>query len=104
MIMLLVDFEVESANQAAFEVVMAKLAAATLANEDGTLLYQLASVDGTPGHYHLVELYRDEAALDAHMASAWFVEAGVAMRSLLGKRPRIVRHTAINNSFTMKGA
>jgi quinol monooxygenase YgiN len=104
MIMLTVDFEVEADKQAAFESVMDRLAAATLAHEAGTLLYQLAAVDDHSGHYRLVELYCDQASADAHLASEWFRSADVEMRPLLGKRPEIIRHTTVNDSFAMKRA
>ena len=104
MIMLVVEFDIAPDSQAAFEVAMTKLAAESLGKEKGTLLYQLAKADDQPGTYRLTELYVDQAALDAHMASDWFREAGLALRPLMGARPVIHRHTAINNSFAQKGA
>ncbi|MEY4500428.1 MAG: hypothetical protein RIS52_318 [Pseudomonadota bacterium] len=103
MIMLLVRFDIAEENRAAFEGVMFDLAAATLSGEPDTLLYQFARDDAEPGVYRLVEIYRDQAALDNHMATEWFKIAGGLLRPLLGARPEIVRHTAVNDSFAMKG-
>lgn len=103
MIMLVVTFEIAEEKQATFENVLNDLAAATLAGEPDTLLYQLSRDDTAPGVYRLVELYRDQAALDNHMASDWFKVAGGRLASLLSARPEIVRHTSVNDSFAMKG-
>jgi quinol monooxygenase YgiN len=103
MIMLVVTFDIAEENRSDFEKVMNDLAAATLSGEPDTLLYQLSRDDTAPGIYRLVELYRDQAALDSHMASDWFKAASGSMRPLLGARPQIVRHTSVNDSFAMKG-
>jgi quinol monooxygenase YgiN len=103
MIMLVVTFDISEENRLVFEGVMNDLAAATLSGEPDTLLYQLSRDDAAPGVYRLVELYGDQAALDNHMASEWFKRAGGLLRPLLSVRPEIVRHTAVNDSFAIKG-
>jgi quinol monooxygenase YgiN len=103
MIMLVVTFDISEENRSTFESVMNDLAAATLSGEPDTLLYQLSRDDAAPGVYRLVELYREQAALDNHMASEWFKTAGGKLAPLLAARPEIVRHTSVNDSFAMKG-
>jgi quinol monooxygenase YgiN len=103
MIMLVVTFDIAESHRPAFEGVMRDLAAATLSGEPDTLLYQLSSDDSAQGVYRLVELYRNQSALDNHMASEWFKTAGGKIAPLLGSRPEIVRHTSVNDSFAMKG-
>lgn len=103
MIVLVVTFDIAEAHRPAFEGVMKDLAAATLSGEPDTLLYQLSSDDNAQGVYRLVELYRNQSALDNHMASDWLKTAGEKLAPLLGARPDIVRHTSVNDSFAMKG-
>jgi quinol monooxygenase YgiN len=103
MIMLVVTFTIADEHSSAFEGVMTELASATLSQEPDTLLYQLSRDDTAHGVYRLVELYRNQAALDNHMASEWLKTAGGKITPLLGARPDIFRHTSINDSFAMKG-
>jgi len=58
--------------------------------EPGCVAYEFAEVVGDPGHYLLVHEWRDEAALEAHYASAGFRHYQAQVGELLA-RPTEVR-------------
>ena len=72
-----------------FEAVFSGLAAQVRANEEGNLAYQLCRSREDAQTYKVLEIYRDDAALDAHRASAHFSAAGPALGALLDGRPEI---------------
>ena len=51
--------------------------------EDGCVAFAFAQMLGEPGHYLLVARWRDQAAFDAHYASAAFAEYQNAITPLL---------------------
>jgi quinol monooxygenase YgiN len=93
MIAIIALFTVAEANAAAFEAAAGELVAATRANEPGTRLYTLVRSAKDPTQYRMMELYEDQAAVDAHMASDWFKAAGPKLGPLLDGRPVIEQYT-----------
>ncbi len=59
------------------------------ADEPGNLVYQLAKSRTEPNTYKVLELYRDQAALEAHRGSAHFKGAGPALGACLAGRAEI---------------
>jgi quinol monooxygenase YgiN len=58
--------------------------------EPGCLVYSFAEVVGDPGHYLVVQEWRDEAALEAHHASSAFQRYQESVGEFLA-RPSEVR-------------
>jgi len=95
MIAIIATFSVAEANAEAFEAVAAELVAATNANEPGVRLYTLVRNAKDPTEYRMMELYEDQAAIEAHTASEWYKAAGPKFGPLLGGRPKIEHYTVI---------
>ena len=95
MIEIIATFTVTEANAEAFEAAVAELAAATRANEPGVSLYQLVRNRKDPTQYRLMELYAEQATVDAHMTSPWFQEAGPKLGALIEGRPLLERYDTI---------
>ncbi|QGN54966.1 putative quinol monooxygenase [Novosphingobium sp. Gsoil 351] len=72
-----------------FERLFTDLAAQVRANEGGNITYQLCRSRTEPATYKVLELYRDEAALEAHRASDHFRAAGPGLGRVLEGRPEI---------------
>ncbi|HWA63255.1 MAG TPA: putative quinol monooxygenase [Caulobacteraceae bacterium] len=66
-----------------FETLFAAQAAKVRANEPANRLYQLLRSRKTPGVYVVMEIYDDDAALDAHRASAHMAEGRPKIGPLL---------------------
>jgi quinol monooxygenase YgiN len=102
MIMLVVTFSVEEQHRAAFETGLGDFARWSLANEPGTLFYQLGQDETDPSTYRLIELYADQASLDRHSTSDAYRQVGKAVGPLLAAAPTIVRHAPVNDSLSEK--
>jgi quinol monooxygenase YgiN len=92
MIAIIALFTVAEANAEAFEAAAGELVAATRA-EPGNKLYTLVRSAKDPTQYRMMELYEDQAAVEAHMASDWFKAAGPKLGPLLDGRPKIEEYT-----------
>lgn len=79
-----------------FERVFTLLAAQVRANESGNVTYQLSRSRTEPNTYKVLEVYRDEEALEAHRASDHFRAAGPSLGPLLDGRPEIELLDAIS--------
>mgnify|MGYP001294699375 FL=1 len=86
--------KVKDGQQAAFEAVAGKLAAAVQANEPGCLLYTLNRSDD-PLTYVFLERYKDEDAVKAHRASDHFRSLGREMGAFMDGAPEILRLTEV---------
>lgn len=86
--------KVKDGQQAAFEAVATKLAAAVNANEPGCLLYTLNKGDD-PTTYVFLERYKDEDAVKAHRASDHFRSLGREMGAFMDGPPDVVRMTEV---------
>jgi quinol monooxygenase YgiN len=89
MIALSLPLTVAPENAEAFEAIMSKLVAETN-KEEGVVAYRLART-AEPGHYVMMEIYQDQAAMDSHMASPHFKEAAGQFFPLLTTRPNLVK-------------
>jgi quinol monooxygenase YgiN len=76
---------------AQFEAAFAPLAAAVNADEPGNRLYQLTRVQDQADIYKVLEIYEDQAAIEAHRASTHFKELGAALGPFMAGRPDIER-------------
>jgi quinol monooxygenase YgiN len=66
MITFIVHLDVPPENAAAFEELMTYVAATSLEREPGVVHYAFAKSVDDPQTYVVVEVYRDQAACDAH--------------------------------------
>lgn len=87
MIALSLPLTVAEENAAAFEAVMSKLVEATN-REEGVVAYRLCRTSA-PGSYVMIEIYRDQAAMDIHMGTAHFKEAAAQFFPMLTSRPNL---------------
>lgn len=72
-----------------FEAVFKDLAAQVRANEPGNKLYQVFKSRKDTDTYIVMEIYSDQAALDAHGKSDHFRAAGPKMAPVMGGRPDV---------------
>jgi len=96
MIGVVATMKVKPDQTGAFEAAMLNLVKATRANEPGVKLYQFCRSAKEPTTYIVMELYQDQATLDAHMKSEWFRGAGPALGACLADRPALDRYDAID--------
>ncbi len=71
------------------EAVFAELAGQVRANEPGNRLYQLTRPRGAENVYVVMELYDDQASIEAHGKSDHFRAAGARIGACLAGRPDI---------------
>jgi quinol monooxygenase YgiN len=88
MIAVIAKLPVKEGAEAEFEAAFLEMAAAVKENEPGNHLYTLCK--GEDG-YTVMELYADEAALEAHGASDHFKAGGAELGPHLAGRPEITR-------------
>ncbi|HEY7900373.1 MAG TPA: putative quinol monooxygenase [Caulobacteraceae bacterium] len=89
MIAIVATVKVQDGKGPEFEAVFGRLAAAVRADEPGNHLYQLARTRTDAQTYKVLELYSDEAAVEAHRASAHFRDIGREMGSFMAGRPEV---------------
>ena len=87
MIGVVATMKVKPDQVAAFEDAMGQLVKATRANEPSVKVYQFCRSQKEPTTYIVMELYQDQATLDAHMKSDWFRGAGPKLQPCLAERP-----------------
>lgn len=75
--------------EAAFEEAAKALVAKVNANEDGCLLYELFKSPKDPSIYIFLEKYADQAALDAHGKTDYFLAAQAPLGACLAGAPDI---------------
>lgn len=68
-IALIAEFESKPEHRAAFQALMRSHAEAALINEPGCLQFDVTVAREAPDRVLLYEIYRDQKALDEHMAS-----------------------------------
>ena len=89
MIGVIATLQVQDGKAEDFEALFGELAAQVRGNEPGNLAYQLCRSRSEPNTYKVLEIYRDEAALEAHRASDHFRAAGPGLGSVLAGRPEV---------------
>ena len=92
MIALLARLNVAPGKEAEFEAIMTALAKEVRANEPGNQLYTLVKDDEG---YAVMEIYDDQAALDAHGESEHFKAAGPKFAGVMAGRPDIKQFDVI---------
>lgn len=73
----------------AFEQAFAEMTAKVKAVEPGNKMYQLTRSRTEPRTYKVLEMYDDQAALEAHGASDHYKEGGRKLRDLVEGRPEV---------------
>ena len=86
---------VKSGCDEAFAIAAEKCVAASRA-EPGVLRYELWRETEGERRFVFNELYRDDAAVDAHMQSDHFKAFGTAARDLAAGRPAIIKAHAVD--------
>jgi quinol monooxygenase YgiN len=81
--------KVAEGKNAEFEAVFTDLAKQVRANEPGCLMYQLTKSRTDPQTYKVLELYKDQAAVDHHGGTDYFKAAGPKMGPCMAGRPEI---------------
>ncbi|MBV9994118.1 MAG: antibiotic biosynthesis monooxygenase [Caulobacteraceae bacterium] len=91
MIGVIATIKVQKGKNAEFEAVFKALTQKVRANEPGNLCYQLTKSRTDPDTYKVLELYQDQAAVEAHRASDHFRSLGREMGSFMDGAPEIER-------------
>ncbi len=89
MLAVIAKLNVAEGKESEFESAMLELAGQVRANEPGNHLYTLCK--DADGKYLVLELYEDEAALDAHGKSEHFRASGAKFAGVMAGRPDIQR-------------
>ena len=87
--------KVQDGKGSEFESVFRELAAQVKANEPGNKLYQVFKSRADANTYIVMEVYADQAALEAHGKSDHFKAAGPKIAPTLGGRPDIQYFDAV---------
>lgn len=93
MIALVAKLNVAAGKEAEFEKVMLALAEQVQTHEDGNHLYTLVKDDDG---YSVLELYDDDAALQTHMQSQHFRDAGAKFAGLMAGPPSLKRYDVVD--------
>lgn len=80
---------VQEGRNAEFEEVFTALAQQVRENEPGCLMYQLTKSRSEPDTYKVLEVYKDQAAVDHHSGTDYFKAASRKMGPCLAGRPAI---------------
>jgi quinol monooxygenase YgiN len=86
---ILATIKIKEGTNAAFEAVAKELMAAVRANEPGNKVYQFCKSKTEPTTYVVMEIYSDQAALEAHGKSEHFRTVGAKMGPSMAGRPEI---------------
>ena len=93
MLAVIAKLNVKEGREDQFESVMLDLAAKVNENEPGNHLYKLCK--DSEGNYIVMEIYEDEAALEAHGKSDHFRESGAGFKGIMAGPPELTRMTVI---------
>jgi len=93
MITFIAHFTVPPANASAFEELLTYVA--TMSNtEPGVVYYGFAESIDEPGFYSVVEVYRDQGAIDSHGQSTWVTESVPKFLGLIEGSPTIKQYVS----------
>jgi quinol monooxygenase YgiN len=84
-------------HEAAFDALVAEALPGIAEAEPGTLLYVVQTVDDQPLHRHFFEMYRDQAAFEAH-------EQRPHVRRFLEARPQHVQSVSVDFMTPIDGS
>ena len=79
----------QEGKEAEFERVFSEMTARVRSEEPGNRLYQLTKSRTEARTYKVLEVYADQAALEAHGASEHYKEGGGRLRDLVEGRPEV---------------
>ena len=80
----------QEGKEADLEATFGELSKAVRANEPGNKLYTLCKSRKDKGTYVVLEIYENDAALDAHRNSEHFRAAGPKLGAVLAGRPDVL--------------
>ncbi len=89
MIGIVATLKIKDGETEAFEKGFTDMAAKVRANEPGNVAYLLTKSRTEPNTYKVLEIYRDQEALDAHRQSEHFKAGGAVFGGTLAGRPEI---------------
>jgi quinol monooxygenase YgiN len=89
MIAILATMQVQPDKAKEFEAAFAAMTKAVRADEPGNVTYQLVKSRTEANTYKVMELYKDQAAIDVHGKSDGFRAAGAGLGACLAGRPTI---------------
>jgi quinol monooxygenase YgiN len=89
MLTIVATLPVQETKAAEFEKLFNELAEKVLANEPGCKRYELCRSTVNPATFVVVENYEDQAAVDHHGKTPYFLEAFGKMGPLLAGAPKI---------------
>lgn len=89
MIGVVATVEIQPDKAPEFEAVALELEIQVSANEPGCLLYRMTRSRTEPHTYKGLELYRDQAALDQHVATDYFQAALARMSVCVSGTPQV---------------
>jgi quinol monooxygenase YgiN len=89
MIGLIATLKVQEGKNAEFEAVFSELAAKVRENEPGNVLYQLTKSRADAITYKVLEIYRDQDSLTAHVGTDHYRELGRKMGPCMAGRPDV---------------
>ena len=95
MLAIVATLKVNEGRNADFEAAFREAMAGVRANEPKNSLYQLVRSRDEPQTYRVMELYTDDAALDAHRDSEHFKALGPKLKGVLAERPVIILHDTV---------
>jgi quinol monooxygenase YgiN len=98
MIAIVATLRIKEGASEQFEEVFGRLSENVRANEPGNLVYQLCRARSDETTYKVLEIYRDEDALEAHRSAEHFRAAGPDLAATLSDRPDIEYLDAIGKS------
>lgn len=81
--------KIQEGKNAEFEAFFTELAKQVRANEPGNIAYQLTKSRKDPQEYKVLELYKDQEAIDVHGKTDYFRAAGPKFAGVLAGRPEI---------------
>ncbi len=93
LIAIIANMMVKEGCEEKFEEAMLNLVSKVNSNEPGNLLYELCKDDD--GKYLVMELYEDEAAIDAHRSASHMKESGPSFKGLMSGPPIIKKMKVI---------
>ena len=91
----LATIKIQAGKNAEFEAVAREMMAAVRANEPGNKLYQFCKSKADETTYVVMEIYADQAALEAHGKSDHFRSIGPKMGPYMGGRPEVAYFDAV---------
>lgn len=98
MITFIAHVRVKPENAAAYERVMAYVTGQAREHEPGVVYYDWAKSVADPELYVVVEVYRDVAAHEAHMARPWVTEMLPVAAPLMAGKPEIQQYVSEGSS------